>query len=190
VSDTHVEDELLQRYFDGEIGDRQAARVRAHVDGCPHCGAQLERLSKLHRMLALVADEIADSVHSDALYARVAQGARAAPPPRFGERLRLWWDDLLEPLRPRGVWVPVGVAAVGVAAALLVVVRGAVSPELQRSPEAAVATKEPEASRQRPPRARIVASEIVQVDSGLNAASIFAVEVGEGTSTPVVWIEE
>lgn len=192
MSTPHVQEELLHRYFDGEVGAREAERVRAHVDACADCAARIASLSKLHRMLAVAADDLRDEVHSEALYARVAAGARAAPAPGLGERLRLWWDDLLEPLQPRGVRVPLMVAALGVAAAVVVALRPPPRPEARPSPGTAVAVKEPSgpAPAPAPLLARVVASEIVTVDSGLNPATIFPVEVGEGVSTPVVWIEE
>lgn len=205
MSDTqtqHVQDDLLQRYFDGEVEDRQASEVRTHVEACDHCTTRMASLSKLHGMLSAAADEFGDSVHSDALFARIEQGLRAAPAPGLGERLRLWWDDLLEPLHPRGVLVP-AVAAVGIGVALLLVTRpagtpgstapggGEVAVGMPVGPGAPTSPSEPTPGPVAvvPQLAGMVPSEVVSVESAI-AATYFAVEAGEGSSTQVVWIEE
>ena len=199
MSDDHVQEELLHRYFDGEIGDRQAARVRQHVETCSHCTAQIEALSKLHGLFAIAAEGMADSLHSEPLFERISKGMHEAPAPGLGERLRLWWDDLLEPLQPRGVWLPVTVAAVGAAAALLIVLRPGVAPNpsppgqvVADAPSNAPATPADPAPLQAAVAAPVLAlaSEIVQVDFGANAGTIFEVALNEGESTPVVWIDE
>lgn len=208
MSDTqtqHVQDDLLQRYHDGEVEERQASEVRTHVEACEHCTTRMASLSKLHTMLSAAADEFGDAVHSDALFARIEQGLRAAPAPGLGERLRLWWDDLLEPLQPRGMWVP-AVAAVGVAVALFLVARPGGSPE-SRSPGGEVAVRMPVGPNApvgstastpsggptpvavEPQLAAMLPSEVVALESAITA-TYFPVEAGEGTSTQVVWIEE
>jgi anti-sigma factor RsiW len=204
VSQTHVQDDLLQRYFDGEVGDRQASEVRAHVDGCQECTARVASLSRLHSMFVAAREELAASVHSEALFARIRDGVHAAPEPKFGERLRLWWDDLLEPLRPRGMWAP-AVVALGVAVALFVVTRtgstpgtgapegpvaevGPAEPGAGGTP-AVVPTPTPPAPTPAPQLAAMLPSEVVKLESAI-AATYFGVEAGEGTSTQVVWIEE
>lgn len=205
MSTTHVQDELLQRYFDGEVEARQATEVRAHVDGCPDCSARMTALSRLHTLLSSAGDEFADSVHSDALFARIREGVRAAPAAGLGERLRLWWDDLIEPLRPQGMWMP-ATAAVGVAVALFVVTRLGGAPA---STEVAVrvpststfpapSVPEPVPAPAPPtalPPTQLAAlvplpTEVAEIDTGTNIATMFTVETGEGRSAQVVWIQE
>lgn len=204
MSDTqaqHVQDDLLQRYYDGEVEDRQASEVRTHVESCDHCTSRMASLTKLHGMMSAAADEFGDSVHSEALFARIEQGLRAAPAPGLGERLRLWWEDMLEPLQPRGMWVP-AVAAVGIGVALFLVVarpgdssesnaRGGGEIAMPSPPAGSSPTAPTPAPVEAPAQlAAMLPTVVLSVDAALNTATSFPVEVGEGSSTQVVWIEE
>ncbi|HDQ70591.1 MAG TPA: hypothetical protein ENN19_00665 [Chloroflexi bacterium] len=51
----HVEPELLA-YLDGELDERERARVEAHLDECPFCAAELGRLRVLRQELASTFD--------------------------------------------------------------------------------------------------------------------------------------
>ena len=41
--------ELLSGYIDGELTQQQAQRVRVHVEACPECREELERLQALRK---------------------------------------------------------------------------------------------------------------------------------------------
>ncbi|MCC3375657.1 anti-sigma factor [Cohnella sp. REN36] len=44
--------ELMQRSVDGDLDERETARMMAHVQTCPECAAMLERLTRLSHELA------------------------------------------------------------------------------------------------------------------------------------------
>lgn len=50
----HVSAELLARFQDGDVSDRRAARIRAHLAGCPACTAMLADLGQVTSLLASV----------------------------------------------------------------------------------------------------------------------------------------
>jgi anti-sigma factor RsiW len=52
---SHVETELIA-YLDGELGKAEHARVEAHLDTCPRCAAECERLQVLRRRLGATFD--------------------------------------------------------------------------------------------------------------------------------------
>src|SRR5688572_15770614 len=128
-------------------------------------------------MVAFAAEDSARGVDFEALYGRIERGIREQRTPSLSERLSVWWRDLAEQ-KPGQVWVPAA-AALAAAVVLVVVYRG--------EPE------RPTARRPAPkPKVAVAAaainSEIVQVDFGSNAGTVFEIALADGQSTPVVWI--
>lgn len=191
----HPREEDLHRYFDGELRARRAGEVRAHVETCSRCSAELDGFSKLHGMMLVAADEAAGALHSDALFARISTGLHEKPAPAFGERLAMWWEALLEPWQPRGVWVPVAVTVA--AGAVLFLARPANGPEApavaRREGTSAGSPPGPAPTDQGPVApvpTPMLHSEIIQVDFGTNAGTVFEIALGASGSTPVVWIND
>jgi anti-sigma factor RsiW len=181
----------LHQYFDGELHGRQLEQVRSHVDGCESCSGELASLKSLHKAIALTAEDAANSVHSEALFARIERGLQEAEEPSLLERMRVWWEELLAPGTP--AWMP-ATAAIGVAAAIFMVARWAgdsvkvpqvATPSIQ---EAAPSKDVPKVAK--PVPAPVMRSEIIEVDFGTNAGTVFEVALAEGLSTPVIWIND
>ncbi len=117
----HVEMELLA-YLDGELGERERARVEAHLSECPACATELERLQTLQREL--------DATFEAALFpVRLPRAADA----RIRERLRAraerrpWW----------ALWRRRGLLAQAALAVLVLILALDVTRVLQLSPPAA-----------------------------------------------------
>jgi putative zinc finger protein len=183
VKDEHVEEELLQRYFDGGLEGAHAARVEQHLAGCASCSARHRALDKLRQGLRIAAEERARGVDFEALFANVERGVRERPDPGLAERFAVSWRDRLEQ-RSRQIWIPAA-GAVAAAAALLLFLRG--SPAHERTisgPDEAIAGERGLAGN---PAAN---SEVEQVDFGANAGTVFEIALPEGISTPVVWIND
>ena len=126
MSDTHV-DEWLDRYLDGELGERQRRQMDAHVASCAACSARVhgERHVRTHIASLARQGDIAPQALRDSVRAQVVPLARAAPAP-VGESTR---PSILQPtfryptLRVvRGFAVPWGRVAVGLATAAAVAV--------------------------------------------------------------------
>ena len=191
----HLEEELLHRYFDGELRPARAATVMQHLERCPQCSERHRALAALRGMIDLAADESSRNVDFEALYGRIERGIREQRAPGLLERLGVWWRDLSEQ-RPGQVWVP---AAALVAAAVVVVVwtksTAPVAPAPQvRAPSGALPSPfDPGTMPPKPPPTALAAagnSEIVQVDFGGNAGTVFEIALADGVSTPVVWIND
>jgi anti-sigma factor RsiW len=190
VNQEHIEDELLQRRFDGDLRAGRAAEVDQHLQGCAECSARHRALQALHNMVGLAAEQSAQGVDFDALYGRIERGIREQRTPSLTERLAVWWRDLAEQ-RPGQVWVPAG-AALAAAVALIVVFRDQPGPD--PAPHAQMqAPAEAELEAAPAPQATalaMVSSEIVQIDFGSNAGTVFEIALADGKSTPVVWIND
>jgi anti-sigma factor RsiW len=196
VNQGHLEEELLHRYFDGDLRGREASAVEQHLESCADCRAKEQALASLRGMIELAADDSARDVDFGALYSRIEQGIRAPQPAGLLERLAVWWRDLAEQ-KPAKLWVPAGMLAA--AALLIAILRGGDEPERMQastrpSPELEAAEQEDLARRAQPPREKqmlaTVSSEIEQVDFGDSAGTVFEIALADGVSTPVVWIND
>ena len=52
----HLEDEKLQRYFDGETSPGESTVVRHHLDACGVCTSRLQKLEKLRGLFTEMVD--------------------------------------------------------------------------------------------------------------------------------------
>jgi hypothetical protein len=201
------EDELLMRYFDGELAGEQRAEVEARLQRDPDFAARLKALNNMQRAVVASADHRADGVDFDALFGRIearvaedaqAEAAQATPAPEAG--LGQWLRDLLQ--HPAQLFVPAaGLAAA--AAVVFVVARsgpeggpggsqtgGEAQPQARmekQTREVAAPEVEPEAEKD---RMALASSEVVSVDFGDNTGTVFEIALAEGVSTPVVWIND
>jgi anti-sigma factor RsiW len=183
VNDEHVEEELLQRYFDGALEAQNAARVSQHLESCASCGARHRALSKLKRAIAVAADERAQGVDFEALFARIEQGVREGAAQGAAAQNVVSLQDRAR-RRQRAIWLP-ATGVVAAAAALLLFLRSAPTTQPQSATPAAGETSQGAASL-----TGTTNSEIEQVDFGSNAGTVFEIALSEGTSTPVVWIDD
>lgn len=173
----HLSDELLQRHYDGELPPREDAEARAHLEHCAECRAQLAAFSRLSELLQLAAGDAARDADFQGMFERiergargataaVGDGARAAPAPTRIRRFRRMAPAL-------------GALAIAAAALLMV---------FRESPPADEAQVDPEGEQLAslsPGR-----SEIVEIDFGNNAGTVFDIALADGSSVPVIWIND
>lgn len=206
MSEHHVEEEALHRYFDGELTAAEAATVRGHLASCSECSARHQSLTTLRQLITMAAEDSTLDVDFDRAYAHIerAIGAQAHAPGLF-ERAVGWLKTTLAQ-RPEQLWAPALGAA---AAAALIVVLGRQTPDaevaarLRPAPKVAVALGETggapaEPAAPAPAKApalpaealAMASSEVVQVDFGEHTGTVFEIAVADGVSTPVVWIND
>jgi anti-sigma factor RsiW len=176
----HIDDDLLQRYFDGDLPDDEAGEVRHAVEASADEQERLERLARLRGLMRMAAEDMALDVGADALFGRISDDVRA------GERrggLRA-----IEGGRGRGPAIVTGVVlALAAAVTLAVVQPWQVQDE---APQARfIQEKHREAIAEAPTGAR-QGSEVVHVDFGGNTGTVFEVEGAAGQPLAVVWIDE
>jgi anti-sigma factor RsiW len=183
VNDEHVEEELLQRYFDGVLEEQSAAHVKQHLGLCASCGARHRALGRLSQAIGMAAEEHARGVDFEALFSRIERGIgeplNASPIERAVSR-----RDRVEK-RWRQFWMPAA-GAIAAAAALLLFLRSLPPKELPR----ASAPAGGESGQGLASRATATNSEVEQVDFGGNAGTVFEIALADGISTPVVWIDD
>jgi anti-sigma factor RsiW len=185
--DEHPSPERLQRYFDGELMPHaphepdEPNAVRAHIADCPQCSAQQRSLARLHSLVAMTAESDAQELDSERLFAAIERGIAAddtpASPAHVSGSSAQPLSKKVVPLR-RLHWLsnaaPVLGALALAAAAMLMVYRpdgqGDAGDETFEAPEGH--------------------SEVVEVDFGSNAGTVFDISLSDGSSVPVVWIDD
>jgi hypothetical protein len=174
MSGEHPGKEVLQRHHDGDLPEQDAAEVRQHVRACAQCEAELQSFARLGDMLRWTTDDAASG--SDADFTRMfaeIERAVAKPPAQ------------VTPLSPKGGgssrWLQRAAPALGglalAAAALLMVYRPEPTPTEPNLPELATL----DISRH---------AEITAVKFGTNAGQVFGIPLSDGSSVPVVWIDD
>jgi hypothetical protein len=194
MNGAHPSHDLLQRHHDGDLsgptGDEKlAAELRAHVDACEICQLELASLDRLGGLLRTSARAdllgYGDGAEPDftRMFAEIQKGIGESSAPN------------VVPLRPAGAsgkksggssrWLNRGAPALGAfalaAAALLMVFRSDTLPPSAPG-EGPEQTPEVVASVNR--------SEIVKVEFGSNAGQVFDIPLSDGSSVPVVWIDD
>ena len=193
-----IDQRTLMQYFDGELGDEQAAEVEALLEHDPEARRVLEGLDQVG---AVVRGVMLDQARppddlSDAVMARISAEpslARAAAPATSIGRTKGWRE---QPVMRRVV--PIALASLAAAAALALVFQRAHAPE----PRVAAPSRHLIAPRARPavspppsarPELELASAEsapaiaIETVDFGGREGTIFMLAEGE-MATPVVWL--
>ena len=170
----HVSDELLQRHFDGDLEPAEQAEAREHLTGCAECTARLRSLERMQQLIRMAAEDAAGEADWHDMYARIERAAQlpdVMPHRPAAQAARTRWF--------RGATMSaVGAFAVAAAALLMVYRQDAEVTQLQDDGDG-----EPLAVLE-------ARSEITHVDFGGNAGTVFDIAYADGSSTPVVWIND
>jgi hypothetical protein len=169
-----LDDDLLQRYYDGDLTPAEERNVRTELSHDAAARRRLDELAQLSELMRGPMLEAAGNLDSDALFAGIEAGIRQQKALGFGERLRLVGGEWYE--HKRGVLLP---AAASLAAAAAVLVLLLVPREAQQpdgvDPGALVA--------------QVHGTRVENVDFGQSTGTVFEVD-NEGVSAAVVWISD
>lgn len=193
MNGVHPSQELLQRLHDRDLSAQEAEGLRSHLDACQQCQMELASLDRLGGLLRLSAKADLLGYGADAepdftrmfaeIQKAVAEPAQNTAP--VGQVVPL--RPVASPRKGGGSsrWLQRGAPALGAfalaAAALLMVFR---SDNLPSSGDAGQVGDHPEAM------AAVSRAEIVKVEFGANAGQVFDIPFSDGSSTPVVWIDD
>lgn len=173
-----LDDETLQRYYDGELPVNQAQALQKLIEHSPDAQRRLRELSRLGDLIRMAAAQAARGVDADALFSRIESGIQEQKRLGFGERLRLISSEWRE--HRRGILVPMLGAAAAAAAALAIVLvpRHAEEPGVGSRPIT-------------PDMGGVVAhgTRVENVDFGSNTGTVFEID-NAGVAVAVVWIAE
>jgi anti-sigma factor RsiW len=186
---TPIDDDTLQRFYDGDLSPLEEHGVQARIEADPAAQRRLAELGQLTELIREGAEELGASVQSNALFAAIE--AKLAEPDQvgFGARLRVMGGEWLE--HRRASLLPL-VAATAVAAVTLMVV---VKPNSQLPENSSAAT--PSAQKAAPVAptqvltqvAEVHGSSIENVDFGASTGTVFEID-NEGVAVAVVWITD
>jgi len=170
--DSRIDDDLLQRYFDGDLAPSETASVRAQLDGSEADRTRLGQLERMKELLVAVVNDDVGDVPSEAIF----EGVRGA----IGDRPPL----RVVPGGSRGKRTIVfGALVLAAAAAVVFMLNSRTEHVHPGETVAGVETPTP------PPRSPS-GSQVEEVDFGMNAGTVFAVEGDSGESLAVIWIND
>ena len=168
----HLDDEKLQRYFDGETASGESTVVKRHLDECADCMKRFQKLQTLRSLFAEMVSDVSEAPAFDAMYANIRAGVEKQKNAGFGERFKLLVNDTVTYNR-RAV---VSTAAVMLAAAAALVIMWQTGSDNDDEDV---------------PASAIRGSEVEEVQFGMDGAgTVFQIENGDGTSAAVVWIND
>ncbi len=183
-----IDDDTLQRYYDGDLSPLEASSVRAAVLASPAAQKRLDELARLSEMMKVAAEEVGAGLDADALFADIRGGLEKDARGEGGERLRVITSEWLE--HKRGMVAPF-LGGLAVAAAALLIVNRTSEPE--PSGGEAVAREAPLPKEERrtalASRDEVQGSRVEDVDFGDSTGTVFEIE-SQGVATAVVWISD
>jgi anti-sigma factor RsiW len=194
---TPIDDDTLQRFYDGDLTPLEEHGVQARIEADPAAQQRLAELGRLTELMREAADELGSSVHSSGLFAAIETQLKQQTEVGFGARFKVISSEWLE--HRRASLVPL-VAATAVAAATLVaVVRPAPPAQLPRltarneAPVVAPAGPATEATQPTEVEPEALAqahgSRVENVDFGASTGTVFEID-NEGVAVAVVWITD
>lgn len=167
-------DEKLQMLFDGELSPEEEAELRRELEGSAEAAAELRQWATMRGALAKVSAEWSGKLDSDALFARIEAEIQTGadvderPPASEAAPVEL---RVVPGGRERRIW---GGLATGLAAAAAIFLAVIAWPEKPGSPSLETAR----------------GTEVLAVDFGANAGTVFEVEGGAGQPLAVIWIDD
>ncbi len=184
----HLDDDKLQRYFDGELTDGEATVMRRDIEASDLEQARIQQLERLGDLVRMNADDVSADIDADALFSGIEAGIA-----QEGPRLKL----IEGARRKQRAGVVVGVAvAIAAAVTLVLLLKPPADDNVARHPmdtdQERIATDDDIEIEEsgfhivHPPSG----SEVVRIDFGSNTGTIFQVEGDEGQPLAVVWIDE
>lgn len=162
------DDDVLQRYVDGELPAAQARALEQAAAADPGLAARVAELRELHDLLHAELLGAADAVDFAGLTERVLEASARAPAEGWLERLGTWWREAVMPRR--AVWAPS--LALAAAAALVLTLPRVLDNDARVTPEV------------------IAANEGVEVRSLETGTSLAMVYQLPRSHTTVIWISD
>ncbi|MFK8002651.1 MAG: hypothetical protein AB8H86_23905 [Polyangiales bacterium] len=182
-SNDYIDDDKLQRLFDGDLTEGEEKILRRDVAKSETEQARVAQLDRLGDLIRLSGEEVGADIDSSALFARIEAGVAADKSPRL---------ELIgnQPKRQRTVGVVAVGFAMAAAVALVFYLMPGADPNIAVNPmddnrEVLVENDLPMVEIHPP-----AGSAVEQVDFGSNTGTVFEVEGAEGQPLAVVWIAE
>ena len=180
---TPIDDDTLQRFYDGDLSPLEEHSVHAQLDADPDAQRRLAELGRLTELMREATEQLGQSVDSAALFAAIE--SKLAEPDKlgFGPRLRVVAAEWAE--HKRATLAPIAAAVAVAAASLIAVVKsnGPAAPEAFRHAEHRAGPVAAE------PLAAVHGSRVENVDFGSSTGTVFEID-NQGVAVAVVWITD
>jgi anti-sigma factor RsiW len=170
----HPSPEALQRYFDAELAAAELPAVQAHLAACPECKAQIAALTRLRELVTMAVADGGQQADFERMFANVERGIAASTRP--AAKAAPVTNLLFHKVGRLSNAVP-ALGAVALAAAVLLMVYRPDAPQSGADEPYELTGAEGH-------------SEVVEVDFGSNAGTVFDISLSDGSSSPVVWIDD
>lgn len=179
---TELDDEILQRYYDGDLSPVEERAVQNRVAEDPMARRKLAAFAELSELMQLAASEAASNLDSEAMFAQIEAQIAGEEKLGLGQRLRVIASDWAD--NKRHVVLPfIGAAAAAAVVSLMFLTQDADENTARTSPtreKVRVAKIEGQ---------RVHGSRVEQVDFGQSTGTVFEIE-SSGIATAVVWIAD
>lgn len=206
MSNAQIDDELLNRYADGDLSASEAEAVKSTLSADAGAQSQYQAILQLRNMMDAAGREMALGAEPERMFAAIEAGiardAAEAQQPASAEQAEPgFWARLFD----TRAWMP-ATGALAALSAVLLTIYSPVDPSdvVPPAPIGATDSQHPDESAATDDLATdetgdtaaaavptvIVRSEIVEVDFGQNAGTVFEIALENGSSTPVVWIND
>jgi hypothetical protein len=173
-----LDDDLLQRYYDGDLTPAEERSLRTQLSHDEGARRRLDELAQLSELMRAPVLEAASGLDSDALFARIELGIREQKALGFGERLRVVGGEWYE--HKRSVLLPAAASLAAAAAVLVILLVPREAKQPTSGEPGAVATQG---------GAKVHGTSVENVDFGQSTGTVFEVD-NEGVSAAVVWISD
>lgn len=178
----HPSSEHLQRSHDGELTSAEAAAVHVHVADCAQCQNDLDSLARLGELVRTTVSADAASL-ADAEFARLFENIeRAISADEVAPVITLPKPAPKKSRYLQRAAPALGAVALAAAAMLMVYRQDTPNPTRDSDDDGYEAATSNSDSPGR--------SEVVDVDFGPNAGTVFDISLADGSSIPVVWIND
>lgn len=178
---TELDDEILQRFYDGDLSPVEEHAVRARIAEDTGAQRRLQALERLSALMHVATEEAAVGLDSDAMFAQIERQIAQDQSSGFGGRLRVITSEWVS--SKRQVLLPFAAAAAAAAVVALMFFTQDSQDDTARSGHKREAVRVAENAP------TVHGSRVEQVDFGQSTGTVFEIE-SRGIATAVVWIAD
>jgi anti-sigma factor RsiW len=114
------DDQILSRYYDGELNDSERAQVEAQLESNPESAKAIRNMKTMSELFRTMQAQHLEDISFDGLDKRVLNEIHRNPSPiSTGERIRVWFSEFFA--HRKAVWIPAVSMAGAACVALLAV---------------------------------------------------------------------
>jgi hypothetical protein len=95
---------FLEKYFDGEVTDKEKHLVEGHLHDCPICRDALKSMEDLRVFIKTPVEEAAEKEDFPWVWQKIEREIRSQEKLTWWQSLRSWFD--VSPLFRKKVWIP------------------------------------------------------------------------------------